>query len=436
LSAAGLTVGGSMTGWFEALADQASTTPGRKRSCILLWMSGGPSQVDTFDCKPGHRNGGPVKTTQTAAPGVEFADYMPELAKEAKHLAIIRSMSTKEGDHARATYTMRTGYLPQGGLRYPTIGASISKELERPDAELPSFVSIGPNRFLSPEAFSPGFLGSRYAPLIVGESTAPGGANNASLKVEDIDPPAISADGKTHLSMAAFNDRLSILEKMEKRFGERRAAPPVTSHRVVYERAVRLMRSPAVKAFDLEQESGKVRDSYGRSSFGQGCLLARRLVEVGVPFVEVSLGSIDGAPAGWDTHQDNFAQVKALCTVLDKAWSQLMRDLKSRGLLETTTILWMGEFGRTPRLEGNGRNHFPAAWSTVLAGGGIKGGQVIGRTTADGMSVADRPVGSSDLLATLCAALGVDPHKQNIADNDRPIRIVDLAGKPVKEALA
>jgi uncharacterized protein (DUF1501 family) len=198
-----------------------------------------------------------------------------------------------------------------------------------------------------------------------------------------------------------------------------------------------MMRSSAAKAFDLDEEPAAVQDAYGRNPFGQGCLLARRLVERGVPFVEVTLSSVDGANAlGWDTHAQNFDTVEKLSGVLDSGWSTLMTDLRTRGLLDRTLIVWMGEFGRTPKInESAGRDHFPNAWSTVLAGGGIRGGQVIGDTGIDGEEVKDRPVLVPDLLATVVKGLGIDPSKQNVVDNGRPIRIVDLKANPIKELL-
>jgi uncharacterized protein (DUF1501 family) len=207
------------------------------------------------------------------------------------------------------------------------------------------------------------------------------------------------------------------------------------AHQLVYRRAVRLMRSQAASAFDLEQEPTGVREAYGRGRFGQGCLLARRLVERGVPFVEVTLGGFEANSTGWDTHQNNFAAVKGLSAQLDAGWSTLVRELKDRGLLASTTILWMGEFGRTPQINPQGgRDHFPNAWSAVLAGGGIRGGQAYGRTSADGMTVEDNPVSASALLATLCAALGVDPATQNTNAMGRPIKIAE--DQPLRDLLA
>jgi hypothetical protein len=424
LSAAGLTVAGSTSPWFQQLAKASAAS--KKRSCILLWMAGGPSQLDTFDPKPESRNTGSTKAISTAIPGVHFAEYLPELAKEAKRLAVIRTMTAKEGDHSRATYLGHTGQLPVGPLKYPTMGSFLSKELGNESSELPAFVSIAPSRFFSPDAYGPGFLGSRYAPLVVGE-VAGFQQRDVQLTVENLKAPAdVPAD--------RFAKRLALLEAVGSDFTHQEAAP-VKSHQVAYERAVRLMKSDAVKAFDLESESSEVRDSYGRNYFGQGCLLARRLVEAGVSFVEVSLGGLEGAPAGWDTHTDIFNQIKVLNGALDKGFATLLRDLSSRGLLETTTIVWMGEFGRTPRISNGGRDHFPTAFTTVLAGGGVKGGQVVGRTSASGEAVADRPVQIIDFLATICKAVGVDPAAQNTVD-ERPIRLVDLKAKPVTEVLA
>jgi uncharacterized protein (DUF1501 family) len=194
-------------------------------------------------------------------------------------------------------------------------------------------------------------------------------------------------------------------------------------------RAVRLMRPEAAAAFNLDDEKGKVRDAYGRSLFGQGCLLARRLVERGVPFVEVTLD-------GWDTHSNNFGLVKGLSGTLDIAFATLLADLKDRGLLDGTLVVCQGEFGRTPKINGNvGRDHWPAAWAVALAGGGIKGGQAVGKTSADGTSVEERAVGVPDLIATVAKAVGIDPRKQNMSNVGRPIRVADPAAKPIGELL-
>jgi hypothetical protein len=437
LSSAGV-VGWSLSGWLGALADEAAQNPRRKRSCILLWMNGGPSQMDTFDLKPGHANGGPYKEIATSVPGIKISEHLPKIARYADRMAIVRSMATKEADHGRATYQMRTGHLPGSPVHYPTMGSVFSKEMEQPGAELPNFVSIAPYRFFSPAAYGPGFLGPQYAPLVVGEGQQalfpiPGQRNNNyedSLKVQDVGlPDGVDAD--------RAEARVKLLGEMQDDFLARRSAISSQSQRSAYQRAVTLMQSSATRAFDLDQEPRALRDRYGRNLFGQGCLLARRLIEKNVPFVEVSLATVGNVALGWDTHANNFDGVKRLSEVLDAAWSTLMEDLKDKGLLESTVIVWMGEFGRTPKINGaKGRDHWANSWSTVLAGGGIKGGQVIGKTSDDGMEVKERPVGTEDFLATVALALGIDIKKQNNSNVGRPIRIVEPTAKPIQEVLA
>jgi len=198
---------------------------------------------------------------------------------------------------------------------------------------------------------------------------------------------------------------------------------------------MRMIETQARQAFQLEDEKPELRDAYGRNRFGQGCLLARRLVERGVAFIEVALSAVPGSPAAWDTHADNFNQVKALSQVLDPAWATLLKDLRDRGLLESTLVIWMGEFGRTPKISNGGRDHFPLAWSVALGGAGIHGGQVIGSTTADGQEVRDQRIGLADFYATIVAALGIDPGTENISPEGRPIPLVDRGGKPIRELI-
>jgi hypothetical protein len=429
LSAAG-GIGFSMSGWLELLADDAAQNPERRKSCILLWMNGGPSQTDTFDLKPGHANGGTFKPIDTSVPGIQISEHLPQLARWMEKMVLVRSMKTKEGDHSRGTYLMRTGQAPQGPIDYPSLGALVAKELAREEDELPSFVSVAPYRGVQPAAYGSGFLGPQFAPLFVGENRGNRINYDQALRVEDLR----SALG---VSRDEADARLDLLRSLEENFSAGRPGVATESHRTTYERAARLMRSPAAKAFDLEDEPEKLRDDYGRNLFGQGCLLARRLVERGVPFIEVTLGDLNNQGPGWDTHVQNFDTVKRLSQVLDPAWATLMADLKSRGLLDSTLIVWMGEFGRSPTINQNaGREHFPNAWTTVLAGGGLKGGQTVGRTSASGMAIEDRPVAVTDFLATICLALGIDYKKQNLSNVGRPIRIVDKAAKPIEEILA
>ncbi len=433
LSAAGV-VGYSLSGWLPALAAATANDPRRHRACILLWMDGGPSQTDTFDLKPGHANGGPFRAIDTAAPGVRLSEHLPKLAGHAKRMAVIRSMTTRQGDHGPAAFYLRTGYTQAGEIQYPPIGALMAKELGQEDAVLPNFVSIAPDRGVNPAAHGPGFLGPQYAPLIVGGRVLPGAQGapdyERSLKVEDLQP-------SPRVLPAHVGSRMGLLADLERDFARQHPGPAVLSHQAAYGRAEHLMRSVAGRAFNLEEEKDSLRDAYGRNLFGQGCLLARRLVEQGVAFVEVTMGGLNGGALGWDTHTQNFQTVQGLSAVLDAAWSALLEDLGQRGLLDTTLVVWMGEFGRTPRINGQqGRDHFPNDWSTVLAGGGIRGGQVVGGTSPDGMSIKDRPVTVPDFLATVCKALGVDPMKQNQSNVGRPIRIADKDARPIREVLA
>jgi hypothetical protein len=394
-------------------------------------MSGGPSQTDTFDMKPGDANGGPFKEIATRATGLRFSEHLAKLAEHGDRLAVIRSLSTKEGDHVRGTHLVRTGHPPMGGVEYPSICCSLAKELESATNPLPNYVSVAPPQQLSPAAFGPGFLGPKYAPAVVaGAANGPvATANNATggladLKLENIEPPSgVSAQQQSR--------RLEIWNKLEQKFLAGNSAPAFAVHQGTYQQAVEMMRPEVRAAFNLADEPDAIRRKYGAGLFGQGCLLARRLVERGVPFVEVALGE----GLAWDTHQDNFKRVKELSAELDAGWGTLMSELSERGLLDSTTILWMGEFGRTPTINGQaGRDHFPSAWSCVLGGGGIKGGQAYGRTSADGTQVEENAVGIGDVLATLCSALGVPPDSENITPGDRPIKIAE--GKPISAILA
>lgn len=391
--------------WDLRLLAQEAASKRTAKACILLWMSGGPSQLDTWDPKPGKETGGPIKTVETSVTGIHISEYLPKVAQQMKHLAIIRSMTTKEGNHDRGTYLMHTGYAPQPTVAHPSIGSIITSEIPNPEFDLPSYISInGP-------AHDAGFLGPRFNPFII---------QNPQRPPENLFPPG-------GLDAARLDRRMKLLESVEKDFAETRNSPQSVAHKEIYQKAARMQKSPLTKLFDLTQEKDALRKEYGMHNFGQGCLLARRLVENGCRFVEVQLG-------GWDTHQDNFERVKGLCGTLDPAMATLVRDLADRGLLEQTMVIWMGEFGRTPKINVNaGRDHFPRAWSTVLAGGGVKGGQVIGSTDATGNEVKDRPVRTSDLFASIAQAFGLNPQKEFISPEGRPIKMVDKEAKVVPE---
>ncbi|MDX1947702.1 MAG: DUF1501 domain-containing protein [Pirellulaceae bacterium] len=426
--------GASASGWFPAWSRALAEEPARRRHCILLWMTGGPTQTDTFDMKPGHANGGEFQEVATKAPGLRFSEHLPKLGEMADRLAVVRGLSTKEGDHGRGTFVVRTGQKPLGPIQYPAIGSSLSKALGRDDDAVPHYVSIAPYRAFNQAAFGPGFLGPRHAALTVGatdgfQSAPPAtSAGYAELKVDDLAPAAGIGDEQ-------FTGRVELWRSLQAGFLATHRGPAPLAQQTVYERALRLMNSNAAEAFDLSSEPVAVRDSYGRGRFGQGCLMARRLIERGVSFVEVTLGSVSENTLGWDTHLNNFPAVKSLSAELDAGWGTLMKELAERGLLDSTTILWIGEFGRTPTINPQGgRDHFPAAWSCVLAGGGIKGGQAFGKTSAGGEEVTDGKVDVPDVLATLSAALGVDPETKNISDQGRPIKIAE--GKVIRELLA
>ncbi len=424
-------VGLPLSGWLAPLAADAAGHPQRRKSCILLWMTGGPSTIDMWDLKPGHKNGGPFKEIPTSVPGIKIGEHLPKLAKHMDRMALIRAMSTREGDHGRATEFLHTGYLERGVIRYPSVGSLIAHELADPDLALPAFVSISANNF-STGVTSSGFLGPRWAPLVLGSLAGQQRDDYIrALRVEDLNPTG-------GVSGEQADARLGLLKEMQDRFNAGHPGTVGQNRQAAYDRAVRLMQTRAGKAFDLDEEPASLRDRYGRHLFGQGCLLARRLVEQGVAFVEVALSQAPGQLlAGWDTHSNNFDQVRGLCGALDDTWATLMDDLKDRGLLDSTLIVWAGDFGRTPKINNlNGRDHYPNAWTTVLAGGGIKGGQAFGKTSEGGDEVVSRKVTVPDFLATVCRALGIDPEKHNQSNVGRPIRIVDKAAVPVQEVIA
>ncbi len=374
---------------------RADTPVAAGRRCILLYMAGGPSHIDTFDPKPGRPAGGAFKAIGTTVAGAQICEHLPLLAARMKQLAIVRSLTSKEGNHDRARHLMHTGYAPQGGVDHPAFGSIVS-ELRRSDG-MPGYVAIGgPGE-------DAGFLSVAHSPFPVGNPTKPVKYLSAAKGIDE----------------ARFASRLELSRLLDGRFADARGGAYANAQRDVREQAVSLMHSTGAAAFSLDAEPDAVKAAYGDSEFGQGCLMARRLVEARVPFVEVVM-------KGWDTHDDIFRRVKELCGVLDHGMSALIDDLSQRGLLESTLVIWMGDFGRTPRInEKGGRDHFPACSTVVLAGGGIKGGQVVGATDPDGAGVIDRPVTVPDLYRTIAQSLGVDGDKQRIAPSGRPIKTVD-----------
>jgi hypothetical protein len=409
--------GAGVLGWKDAVALHAAELRQRGLSCILLWMGGGPSQFETFDPKPGVPTGGPTKAIPTTVPGVHIAEDWVQTAKMMKDIAVVRSMTSKEGEHDRASYYIHTGYTPSPAVQHPHIGSVVIKETAPAGFPLPNFVRI--NSYT--RGVGPGILGMQHAAFNVPVPTKM--PNNVVL------PTRISTD--------RLGRRLELMKDLTADFAAAGAGPLVQEHKDLYDRAARLMLSKDLQVFDVNQEKDAVRDRYGRNPFGQACLLARRLVEQGVTFIEVASGH-PMAPAAWDTHIDNFAVTKLLVDWVDPAYAALLTDLKERGLLEKTLVIWMGEFGRTPKINDRGktggRDHFPTAFNVALSGAGIQTGQVIGSTTADGSAVKDRPVTVPDLLCTFCKILGIDPRKENEAPSGFPVKIVD-GGEVVKELL-
>lgn len=394
--------GAAGLGLANVLGARAEELKKQNRACILLWMAGGPSQFETFDPKPGADNQGPTKAIGTSVAGIQIAEHWKRMANVMSELAVIRSMTSTEGNHGRATYLLHTSYPPSGGIVHPGFGSLVSQQLGDADFDLPHFVSI------SGASVGPSFLGVRHAPFVVTDPNQP--PDNLSIPV----------------AKDRLNRRLGLLKELEIPISRTGAAPLVKDHQTLYDQTANMSLSPRTKAFDLSQEPDRMRERYGRSAFGQGCLMARRLIESGVTFVEVQSG-------GWDTHGDELNGLKKLIPPVDQATAALITDLKVRGLLEKTLVIWMGEFGRTPRINLTaGRDHYPHAFNLALAGAGVRGGQAIGATDAHGAEVTERPITVPDLFCTFCKALGIDPRFENQSNVGRPLKIVET-GKAVAE---
>ena len=400
LSAGAVAAGAlSLPDWMSVQAEELRR---HGKSMILLWMSGGPSQFETFDPKPDHENGGGTKVISTAVPGIQIAEGWESVAKVMKDLAIIRSMTNKEGNHQRASYQLHTGYVPAGSVKHPGFGSNIAKELADPQHDLPTVVSIGRTEGLG------GYLGVDYEPFIVDN------------------PGSLPNNVASTVGQSRLERRLAHLKRLESDFAARGGQVVVENQQKIYDKASRLVLSPLTEAFDIGKEPESLQRQYGESAFGKGCLLARRLIEKGVTFFEVRSN-------GWDTHDDVHTRVNTLAGQVDPGFGALIADLKDRGMLENTVVAWMGEFGRTPRVNPrDGRDHYPRAFNAAVAGGGIKGGQVIGKTSADGSAIDDRPVSVPDLFSSICKCLEVNPAKETVSPLGRPMKIVD-GGEVVRE---
>ena len=397
----------------SSIASGAPAASGAKaKNVIYLFMSGGMSHLDTFDPKPGRSEVmGLTETIRSNADGIQLGQHLTHTAKVMDKVCVINSMTSTQGAHEQGRYTMHTSYSPRGTINHPSIGAWVMKLAGRINPEIPGYVAIDS----SADVTGGGFFGAKYAAAPIG---------NANQGLQDSRRPK-------DVPKEEFDRRLVLADMLNKQFHQRYQNADVKAYEDLYSEAINLMNSKDLKAFSLKGETKATRDHYGKGRFAQGCLLARRLVEHGVRFVEVQLG-------GWDTHYDNFTGVEGRCNEFDRAYAALIQDLETRGMLKDTLVVVATEFGRTPKIKeehNNGRDHHPAAFTCLLAGGGVKGGYRYGKTDREGDRVDDKPVKISDFNATIAHALGI-PHDQVImSPSKRPFRISNK-GEPVTDVFA
>lgn len=410
--------------------DRSVPQRGKAKQVVLLFMSGGASHLETFDPKPGAPTGGPTKAIPTAVPGIHIASSLPLLARQMGDVALLRGMTSREGNHERARYLMHTGYAPTPTVTHAGLGSILSHEIGRTDAALPEFIAInGPGA-------RPGYLGVRHAPFAI--QVRPDGGSQGRGDPTDLPgqrrgpgakrPVVQNLELASGMTQDRRDDRIGFTRKLNERFGADRERATGDAQAAMFERAQRLMDSPQNSAFDLSTEKPEALARYGPTAFGSGCLMARRLIDEGVACVEVLMG-------GWDTHDDNFNRVQALNAQLDAGAAALLSDLRASGKLAETLVVWVGDFGRTPRIDvgRNGRGHHPRAWSAWMAGGGVQGGRVIGATDALGETVVDRPVTPQDFFASIAHATGIDAAKTFYTPQGRPIQVVYKDGRVVRE---
>lgn len=385
---------------------------GKAKSVIYLYMSGGMSHLDTFDPKPKKKEVmGPTEAISTSATDIMVGKYLPKTAEVMDKVCVINSMTSRQGAHEQGTYIMHTSYDMRGTVKHPSLGAWVMKLGGRLNPEIPGYVAIDSSQ----EYSGGGFFGAKFA-------AAPIGSPNDGLQ-DSRKPDAVSKED--------FERRLSLADRLNKQFHGRYQNADVKAYEELYQEAIRLMNSKDLKAFNINDEAASTRTMYGSGRFAQGCMLARRLVEHGVRFVEVQLG-------GWDTHYDNFAAVEGRCKEFDQAYAGLLQDLEKRGLLKDTLVVVATEFGRTPEIKTehqDGRDHHPAAFSCLLAGGGVKGGFKYGETDAKGDRVKDKPVTVQDFNATIASALGLPHDLVVMSPSGRPFKFADQ-GKPVADVFA
>jgi hypothetical protein len=415
----GLTIGGSMARLFDSAAwaadpEVVKAGGGKAKHVIYLYMSGGMTHIDTFDPKPDAPSEvrGPVKAISTKADGIQLGHCLPMLAKQMDKAVLVRSLSTTQGAHEQGKYLMHTGYAPRGSIVHPSTGAWVAKLAEPENHDLPPFVLVGGGNG-HPGA---GFFEPVFAPLPIGDP---------SLGLQDIKP-------RKGVDDEALTRQLDLRRELDHDFDTKyhNGQKSVRAYDGIYDSAIKLMHSKDLVAFDLSQEPEVTRAAYGSDRFGKGVLLARRLVERGVRFVEVEYG-------GFDWHADNFEQMEEKIPVLDQALGSLLADLATKGLLESTLVVVATEFGRSPTITSNaGRNHYPKAFSCLLAGGGVRGGQAYGVTDATGATVVENAVGADDFNATIAFALGLPHDKVVMSPSMRPFRMGGVQGKPITSIFA
>ena len=392
----------------QTVAGDLANVGGKAKSLIYLYMAGGMSHIDTFDTKPGAKTQGPVESIKTDADGVQISEYFPNMASEMKHVAVINSMYSNQGAHAQGRYYMHTGYEMRGTIKHPDLGAWAALRLGKANKTLPANVKIGGNS----NGLGGGFLESKYAALPIGDP-------EAGLQYSEL-PNGIDE--------SRFRKRLNRLQRMNSDFTSTYDTKQSRAYAAMYDEAVKLMNSQDLETFDLTKEDQKTRERYGMNPFGQACLLARRMAEKQVRFIEVSNN-------GWDTHGDNFDRVQKKGAVLDQAMAALIADLSSRGLLDSTLVVLATEFGRTPTIQVDrnmGRNHYPQAFTCLMAGGGIKGGLKYGSTDKEGREVTEDMVTVPDFNATIATALGIDLAEKTISPSGRPFTVADK-GEPIND---
>lgn len=382
---------------------------GKAKQIIYLYMDGGMSQLETFDTKPGHEYQGPTKTINTNVDGIKISNNLPLLAKQADKYSIIRSLASSSGAHDQANYLMHTSYEVRATIRHPGMGAWALKFKDRLNPNLPGSVYVGNSSRINGGG---GFFDPQYEPLAINDPSA--GLKNSHLR---------------GMSQEEFDRRLKMTREFDTEFVNRYDIKQVRAYTQMYDDAVRIMKSEDLEAFDLSKEDAATRDRYGRDPFGQGCLLARRLIDRNIRAVEVSLG-------GWDMHVNVFVSSPTRCSILDKAMSALLEDLSKSGKLDETLIVLTTEFGRTPIINQNaGRDHYPQAFSSVVAGGGIKGGYVHGVTSEGGEKVLENPVSIQNFNATLAYALGLPLEQILYSPSKRPFTVANH-GTPVMDLFA